>query len=154
MYEVDLVKGSNLAVDAYREAYSKRYGDSPLLEGESRMSAYLFLKKLLQQYGLPKTLALISFFLNSNGDGDWWLRKGHAIHCFEKDFPAIHAAFCIHQDKRRAALGASMEVVDHLIAFQTRCYQCQQDFEIVCRGSEMGDKAHLTLCNACESQAA
>lgn len=156
MIEVDLVNGSNLAVEAYKEAYTKRYGSPPLLEGESRMPLYLFLRKVVRQYGLEKTMGLLSFFLKSNGNRDWWLNCGHSAKCLESDFAAIHAAFCVHQDKRRGALAASanIEIVDQKIAFITRCYQCQQDFEIVCLGSEMGDKAHLTLCRACEQQVA
>lgn len=154
MKDVDLVNEANLSVDAYRESYAKRYGAYPLLDGMAQIGASIFFKKMIRQYDIKKTLAMISFYLRSDGDNGWWLKKGHSVDIMEKDFAALHGMFCANQGMRAAALGASVDTTDHLIAFMTRCYECNQDFEIVCRGSEMGDKAHLTLCRNCEAKAA
>jgi hypothetical protein len=88
MQEVELVGQSNLLQDNYIGFYKKRYGVAPIAMSFSDRSV---LKDLVKEVGMTRSVELLEFYLESSGEQDWFVRKGHSLQIFKDSIHILNA---------------------------------------------------------------
>lgn len=89
MYEVELQKNTNKALDHYVVCYETKYGTKPLPFNSFDTTA---IKDVLRSLGLIKTINLLTVYFTLRGTGfskdgredDWFERRGHDLETFKK----------------------------------------------------------------------
>ena len=97
MQEVELVGQSNLLQDNYIGFYKKRYGVAPIAMSFSDRSV---LKDLVKEVGMTRSVELLEFYLESSGEQDWFVRKGHSLQVFRESIHILNALLGAGSKKR------------------------------------------------------
>lgn len=144
MFNVQLLKQADRAVEEFQRAYSQRYGHPPVLNNPIELQ--LFLKSLINKMSADRVTELIQHFLKNDGDRGFWRLKGHSPKTFQFEIEAINASFALTKKsaERNPPLNSGQ-----MIRIETQCPNCKKWGNIICKPSEVDKHAHTTLCKGC-----
>lgn len=138
MYEVEATKEANDLLDHYRSEYEKHHRSKPFIQVIA--AAVTFMKDMLRQQDFDRCQRVITAFLKTNGDNDWYKRQGWSLECLKRNIEAVSASI---PDKPKFQGPIAVE-------FYSQCPLCTESFTICCSSiKEMEARACMQACPKC-----